>query len=1103
MEFLNFLKKTDPQSTQYILLSSIIYGIASGVFAPLILNAASKITAGKSYTVWIFLLFGCVALQLIAYWFAEIRTLRLTNEILEKMVLEIADTLRRDELVNFEKRDQAEIRLCFDSVNNISDGTVYSIKMFQSMITILVIWLYIFSLTNIAGIIFLLVYCLIILANELLCQISKEHAIVARQTESRLFKIFHHFLHGFKEIRIDSIKNHNLFKSYLKPVIRKLKTVNYKMSFIETEFGMCIQAALFITIGAYAFFLPALGYSGSILPLLACTFYVVKPSIIIFTALPRITAAKASLMLLSKITGDRDADLTRHENMHKPERELFHPIKNITLENISFSYVDPGQTRGFSIGPIRLSVSSGEIVFIAGGNGSGKSTLLKVMTGLYPPASGTISVNGKEIQHTQHRYLISAIFNDFHLFDTLYGTDQIDDQKINDLLECMELAGKTSWAEGKFSTLHLSAGQRRRLAMVASLSEDKQIYVFDEWAADQDPKFRLYFYEKLLPSLKKQNKIVIVVSHDDKYYHLADRVIFMKDGMIVNKTDFDSKDTGNSAFFFPKTSFTKTHEKSTDTDLQSLSSDTQSPANFRQYKSVLYKVGAMIITRGFVGITMIHILFEVMSSHSALSEIRLFFLFITFLLLDIHLSRHTDKIISDNIQTIIGNVRAEIIDRVRKVALTFFEKIGVAPVYTSLTTDLRILNIAVHMLISTFSFLVRTVFLLFYFAFIAYPIFIISMGISGVVAIFFFRNQIEIKNSMERLRKKEIAFFDSITHLLDGFKELRLNDKKNDSLFHKIKLIASQVSASRVESGKYNLLNVMLVYTTWTAILALIPLAYPFAGISSDSLLKCVTIVSFIPINAFILLIPPMVMAVDSGKRLQDMIKNLIDAEQDLIVETPPEDQVHFHELQCKDLVFSYSHSNGDGQFSVGPMNLNIKAGELIYISGGNGSGKSTLIKLITGLYKPNSGKILLNAEPVDIRKHRYLYSVIFSDFHLFDRMYSLPDADSSRVEYLINLMQLQGKVEFKDGKFNTKDLSTGQKKRLALVMAMMEDKPVYIFDEWAAEQDPHFRSFFYETLLPGLKADGKSVIAVTHHDQYFHLADRVVKMEYGRVVGE
>ncbi len=128
------------------------------------------------------------------------------------------------------------------------------------------------------------------------------------------------------------------------------------------------------------------------------------------------------------------------------------------------------------------------------------------------------------------------------------------------------------------------------------------------------------------------------------------------------------------------------------------------------------------------------------------------------------------------------------------------------------------------------------------------------------------------------------------------------------------------------------------------------------------------------------------------------------------------------------------------------------------------------------------------------------MFSAIFHDFHLFDRLYGLKEVDGQRVNDLLKVMRLDNKLKFDGKKFSTLDLSAGQKKRLAMAVAIMEDKPIYVFDEWAADQDPQFRRYFYETLLPSFKAQGKTVIAVSHDDRYFHVADRVINLEYGRI---
>jgi putative ATP-binding cassette transporter len=152
------------------------------------------------------------------------------------------------------------------------------------------------------------------------------------------------------------------------------------------------------------------------------------------------------------------------------------------------------------------------------------------------PAEGAIRVDDMEIGAANiqsYRNLFSAIFSDFHLFDKLHGLRDAAPEQVNDLLRLMDISHKTSFADGRFSNIHLSTGQRKRLALVVSYLEDKPVSVFDEVAADQDPEFRRYFYETLLPEMKSSGKTVVVVSHDDRYFHIADRVLRMDYGKLV------------------------------------------------------------------------------------------------------------------------------------------------------------------------------------------------------------------------------------------------------------------------------------------------------------------------------------------------------------------------------------------------------------------------------------------------------------------------------------------------------------------------------------------------------------------------------------------
>ncbi|MBI3885786.1 MAG: cyclic peptide export ABC transporter [Opitutae bacterium] len=212
-----------------------------------------------------------------------------------------------------------------------------------------------------------------------------------------------------------------------------------------------------------------------------------------------------------------------------------------------------------------------------------------------------------------------------------------------------------------------------------------------------------------------------------------------------------------------------------------------------------------------------------------------------------------------------------------------------------------------------------------------------------------------------------------------------------------------------------------------------------------------------------------------------------------------------FVRLELAGVTHAYHREQCDDHFVLGPLNLTLHAGELVFLVGGNGGGKSTLAKIVTGLYPPETGEIRLDGRPVDDANrddYRQLFSAVFADFFLFDSLLGLPtpDLDAHAAGYLAQL-HLRHKVNVVDGRLSTTALSQGQRKRLALLTAYLEDRPCYVFDEWAADQDPLFKDIFYRQLLPELRNRGKTVLVITHDDRYFHLADRVLKLDYGQLV--
>ncbi|MCB9528823.1 MAG: ATP-binding cassette domain-containing protein [Myxococcales bacterium] len=240
----------------------------------------------------------------------------------------------------------------------------------------------------------------------------------------------------------------------------------------------------------------------------------------------------------------------------------------------------------------------------------------------------------------------------------------------------------------------------------------------------------------------------------------------------------------------------------------------------------------------------------------------------------------------------------------------------------------------------------------------------------------------------------------------------------------------------------------------------------------------------------------------DAWERLR-AFADTVEAEAAPPTPSRPASPATFGELALDGVTFSWPSTPSRRGFLVGPIDFTLAPGEVVFITGQNGSGKSTFVKLLCGLYARDGGVMRVDGveQPQDPGPAwRERFAAVFAEFVLFERLHGFDDVDPARVSALLAEMELDGKVRFADGRFDTLALSTGQRKRLALVVALLHDRPVYVFDEWAADQDPHFRERFYRQIVPALRARGKAVVAVTHDDDAFDACDRRIHFIDGEV---
>lgn len=457
------------------------------------------------------------------------------------------------------------------------------------------------------------------------------------------------------------------------------------------------------------------------------------------------------------------------------------------------------------------------------------------------------------------------------------------------------------------------------------------------------------------------------------------------------------------------------------------------------------------------------------------------------------------------VEEAICNVRTRILDKLRHADLQFMERTGHGAIYNYLAQDAMQISQSSSVIAASMQAGIMLVFAMAYIAWLTPSGFIFTIGaIVFGVWVFQTRRKTIVRDFVMAARE-EMGFFASLRHTLDGFKEVKISRAKSTDLYRHQCRIASEVLQLKSRAGVSAVFIMMFSQVFFYVLIAVVLFVWPyFEQPTPGTVIMLTASILFIigPLEQLVGSLPLYIRTDVSVKNLRVLERQLDNETRGRHVgEDPDHPSTIFRKLEFKDVVFEYRNDEAVGMFRVGPVSLQLEAGEIIFIVGGNGSGKSTLLKLLTGLYYPETGHLLVNGEVVSqegYQDYREMFSIIFTDFHLFDRFYGVTDVDAERVATLIKSLGLAKKTAYRGNAFSTTHLSTGQRKRLAYITALLDDRQIYVFDEWAADQDPEFRKRFYEVMLPELRALGKTIVAVTHDDRYFHAADRVLRMEEG-----
>jgi putative ATP-binding cassette transporter len=395
-----------------------------------------------------------------------------------------------------------------------------------------------------------------------------------------------------------------------------------------------------------------------------------------------------------------------------------------------------------------------------------------------------------------------------------------------------------------------------------------------------------------------------------------------------------------------------------------------------------------------------------------------------------------------------------------------------------------------------------------YLAVLSWPLFLVTAALIALGSFAHFRARQRGMAGFNLARQYEDDLQKHYRTIAEGAKELRLHRPRR----HHVHADLIQRTVDRISDVQISAINllvtaralgtVMLFMVIGTA-LVLRPLLWPDSPPSVSSGFVLVLLFMRGPIDQLIGMLPSLGRAQVAMRRIADLSERFATAEQDLL-EHPAEamtDQIESIEL--RGVSYSFQAAANETSFVLGPVDLRIRRGEIVFIVGDNGSGKTTLIKLLLGLYVPDHGQLLRDGVPVvgaTRDDYRQLFTTVFADYYLFDTLLKQADQAPEGAQRYLDRLELAHKVSVENGVFSTTNLSTGQRKRLALVNAWIEGRPVLVFDEWAADQDPAFRHVFYTELLADLKRLGKTIIVISHDDRYFHCADRLVRLRNGRL---
>ncbi|MEP2026660.1 MAG: cyclic peptide export ABC transporter [Reichenbachiella sp.] len=535
MKIIKLLLQSSKMHFTIASISSVLTGFCSTMVIKQVHQAISTDAFNQSEFIVMFVVFwvGYGVLAVVSTYSVSL----LTQSIIHKLRVDISERILRSNFSSIERNQSKLLPVLTEDIKTIANSIDRMPSVTTGLATVIGILGYMVWFSPILTLSTILLFSVVLIITKFSLPYVRKYAEHARVLWDDVYEHFEGLIFGIKELTLNKGYKKIYVNELIVPTSKKQNSYNVKENLATSIASKSTDLVLLLGFGVLILLIYNTGFVspemfGQYLILVMMTIAPLSSATGFMANLKRIEVA------LDKIN---EVGLALDVPIDKKELTLNDKAKSgdelITLEGVKHEYYNPDEDEHFELGPINLSIKKGELIFLLGGNGSGKTTLAKIILGLYPAKEGNIKYEGQTINIDyvdNYRDKFAATFVDSFLFDKLVHIEDTKLEKYGQgLIETLELSKKVKIKNKKFSSKSLSEGQKKRLGLMVSILEDKGIYMFDEWAANQDPHFKEIFYKIILQDLKKAGKTIIVISHDEQYFDHGDRVIKLMEGKLV------------------------------------------------------------------------------------------------------------------------------------------------------------------------------------------------------------------------------------------------------------------------------------------------------------------------------------------------------------------------------------------------------------------------------------------------------------------------------------------------------------------------------------------------------------------------------------------